>query len=55
MTKRSRLEVKKTSVRISNGKNKMDAIIWQPSCFDHLKSGQKKSGFQMVETKWRLA
>jgi hypothetical protein len=33
MAKRSRLEVKKTSVRISNVKNKMAAIIWQPFCF----------------------
>jgi hypothetical protein len=41
MTKWSRLEVKKTSVRISNGKNKMAAILF----FDHLKFGL---GFQMV-------
>jgi hypothetical protein len=41
MKKRSRLEVKKTLVQISNRENKMAAIIWQPSCFDHLKSGQK--------------
>jgi hypothetical protein len=33
MTKRSRLEVKKTSVRLSNGQNKMA---------DHLKAGPKK-------------
>jgi hypothetical protein len=31
--KRYRLEVKKTSVGISNGENKMAAIIWQPFCF----------------------
>jgi hypothetical protein len=50
MPKWSRLAEEKSPVRFSNGKNKMAAIIWQPSCFDHSKTGPKKSGFQMVKT-----
>jgi hypothetical protein len=49
-TKRSRLAEEKSPVQFSNDKNKMADIIWQPSCFDHTKTGQKKSGFQMFGT-----
>jgi hypothetical protein len=40
MTKRSKLEVYEWSA----------ILFWQPSCFDHSKSGQKKPGFGMVKT-----
>jgi hypothetical protein len=41
MTKRSRLEVKKTLVRLSNGKNKMADLAWTViNDHSHSKTGQ---------------
>jgi hypothetical protein len=48
MPKRSRLAEEKSPVLFSNGKKKMAAIIWQPSCFEHSKTGQKSPVFRWL-------